>query len=280
MLDFEFKIIEFIQQIRTPIVDEFFKFLNFFDTSYFYFILLPMIWFGYNRKLGIKLFFILMLSFIINEQLKQFFMLPRPCQIEPSVGVICFKSYSFPSNAAQSAILIPLVFINHFKNKWMIFTGLLFFFFLSLSRMYLGVHFLSDIIVGWIIGFLLFFVYLYFFPKIENQIVKKPIISFWIGQFLFLFLLFIPGFRKETFILLGVFLGLYLSFEFDISLKDSKKLNEFLIRSFLAILGVYILHFVSQVNTSFLIKSIVFYLMGFWISFLCPFIYKKIFLKN
>lgn len=283
MFNFEFQIIEFIQKFRTPLLDKFFLFLDFFDTEYFYFILIPVIWIGYSRKLGIRLFFILMLSSLLNGILKNIFMIPRPYVTDPSLGLIQIPGYSFPSGAAQSAVLIPLIFINHFKNKiWPILLGICYFFFISLSRMYLGVHFLSDLIGGWIVGILLFIIYVYIFPKIEGHIVKRPIFSFWIYQALLLLLIFIPGFKNVSFTFLGVFLGLFLSYEFNMFLEDSKKFKEFLIRSSLAVLGVfllYYLYFFLHKKMHFIDFNSISYLMGFWISFLCSFVYKKLFLR-
>ncbi len=284
MFNFEFQIIEFIQKFRTPLLDEFFKFLNFFDTEIFSFILIPVIWIGYNRKLGVKLFFILMISSMVNDQLKNIFMLPRPSHIDPALGIIQLKTYSFPSGAAQNAVLIPLIFINHFKNKkWPIIVGICYFFFISLSRMYLGVHFLSDILVGWLIGFLLFLIYLYIFPKVEAYVTKKPVFSFWVSQGAILFFLFIPGFTRIIFSILGVFLGLFLSFELNMFLDNAKTFKEFFLRSILAILGVFVLYFLYYFlhkKVFFLDLNVISYLMGFWISFLCSFIYKKVFLKT
>lgn len=283
MFNFEFQIIEFIQKFRSPGMDVFFKFWDFFDRDYFYFLLIPIIWIGYNRKLGVRVFFILILSTIINGLLKNLFMEPRPYEIEPSLGLITLNSYSFPSGAAQSAVLIPLIFINHFNNKkWPIFVGIVYFIFLSLSRLYLGVHFLSDIIAGWIVGSLLFLVYLYVFPKIEDHVVKRPVFSFWSYQAILLLLLFIPGSMMFVFSILGVFLGLFLSFEYNVFLDNSKSLKEFLIRSIFSVSGVFILYLLYY----FLHKKVIFldinaisYFMGFWISFLCSFLYKKLFVK-
>jgi membrane-associated phospholipid phosphatase len=284
MFSFELKIIEYIQKFRTPLLDEFFKFVNYFDTDFFYFLLIPVIWIGYNRKLGVKLYFILMISALVNDQLKNIFMVPRPSQIDPSLGLIQLSSYSFPSGAAQSAVLIPLIFINHFKEKkWPIFVGICYFLIISFSRMYLGVHFLSDILAGWIIGFLLFLLYLYVFPKVESHVIKRPIFSFWVYQGTLLILLLLPGTIRIVISILGVFLGLFLSYEFNMFLDNSKNFKDFLIRSLLAILGVfslYFLYYFLHKKILFINNNIITYLMSFWISFLCSFFYKKLFLRS
>ena len=283
MLGFEFKIIEFLQQFRSPLVDQVFLFLNFFDTRLFYLIFIPFMWVGYNYKLGIKIFFILMLSFIINDYLKYLFMYPRPYMLDPQLTVIKLGDYSFPSGAAQAAVLLPLIFISYFKDKkWPIIVGINYFFWISLSRMYLGVHFLSDLIGGWIVGGLLFLFYYYFFPIFEKKIKKHPAYAFWIYQWSILPILFIPRTSAYVFGILGVFLGLYLSRLYKMFLPNSKNFKELFIRTLFALIGVLLIPLflkIMQKKIFFLDINVGLYLGGLWLSFSASYLYKLL-LKN
>ncbi len=282
MYVFQLKIIEFIQQFRTPILDEFFKFLNLFDTGIFYIILFSVIWIGYSYRFGAKVFFILMISMIVNNILKNIFMQPRPYILDPSVGIIHVSSnYGLPSGASQAAILLSLLLIEHFKkNKWSIAIGINYFFWISLSRLYLGVHFLTDIVAGWFIGFALFLVYLYVFPLIEKLIKKYTFNVIWISLIcLFLgFLLF-----KMHLNFFGFVSGMFLSNNFNVFLKDSKTLTEFLKRASFATCGVFLIMFV----VSFVLKkwpafieNANYFFIGFWISFLASYVYRSFFIRS
>jgi membrane-associated phospholipid phosphatase len=281
MYTFQLKIIEFIQQIRSPFADEIFKFLDLFDSRIFYFILIPMIWIGYNYKFGIKLFFIVMLSTIINEFLKNLFHQPRPYILDSSLAVIHISNkYGLPSGAAQSAVLIPLIFINYFKEKkWPIIWGANFFFWISLSRLYLGVHFLTDILAGWAIGFSLFLIYLYLFPLIEKVIKKyNPNYVILICQIPVILLFFIPNVERYVFILSSVMLGIFLSDRYNLFLKNPKNKKDFFIRTGFSVAGIFvisILTYLVRIKIQLFTINISPYLMGLWISILCSYLYKR-----
>lgn len=286
MYTFQLKIIEFIQQIRSPFIDEIFKFLNLFDTPIFYLILFPMLWIGYSYRFGAKVFFILMLSAIVNDFIKNIFMLPRPYILDPNVGIIhVLSNYGMPSGAAQTAVILPLLLIDQFKKrKWPIVLGVNYFFWISLSRLYLGVHFLTDIVVGWFIGFLLFLVYLYGFPLIEKAIKKhKSKNVLFIALVCLIVLSLIPILNIRFFAFLAVFIGIFYSNKYDVFLKDSKKVKEFFKRSIFAILGVFLITLVISLilkSIPSFIEETSYFFMGLWISFFCSYLYKRLFIKQ
>ena len=164
----QLNLIKAIQIFRCPFLDNFFLILNLFDTLYFPFVLIPIIWMGYNWKWGARILYILIVNSILNHFFKSLFMQPRPLQLDPSVGILNLTSYGFPSGAAQSSILYSGIVIKYFKNKkwaWIISINLVFW--IGLSRMYLGIHFLTDILGGYVIGFIVLAIFFYLFPKIE-----------------------------------------------------------------------------------------------------------------
>ncbi|MBN2479146.1 MAG: phosphatase PAP2 family protein [Parachlamydiales bacterium] len=277
----EFEIIETIQKIRCPFFDGFFKFMNFFDLFYFFFILIPLVLVGYNYRLGLKLFFVITLSGIANYFVKLMFMFPRPFEIMPQLTVIMVKGFSFPSGAAQTAIILPGMLIHHFKGKkWTWVVGGIFFFLLSLSRVYLGVHFPRDILLGWFIGILILLVYLYLFPLIEKVLKKmKPINAFVLSQVIFLPTIFLIKDLPFSFFLLPVSLGVYLSYKYGYVLASCTNFFEFIKRSVFAVLGFFLIFFIFKKifpKNFYLIGNILgIYLSGLWLSFFSSYLYKK-----
>lgn len=162
------ELIHFVQQLKHPLFVSLIKFLNFFDRQEFLFVLLPFIWIGLGRRMGIRIFYILILSSSTCNLLKSFFAHPRPFHIDPSLGIIQVSGFSFPSGAAQTAALLAALMLFLWKNKWKWVVAPVYFLMICFSRVYLGVHFLEDILFGTAVGMILFLTYVYLFPKIEN----------------------------------------------------------------------------------------------------------------
>ena len=162
---FDPSFIQSVQSLRTPFLDRFFIFCNFFDTATFAILLILSIGVFVNRKMGIRLAFILILSALVNKALKYTFGMPRPHDIEPALGILTANTPGFPSGAAQNSLLLCGILIKEWSNplKWIV--GPLYVVVISFSRMYLGLHFPIDLIGGFVSGILLLSVYLLFSHK-------------------------------------------------------------------------------------------------------------------
>jgi membrane-associated phospholipid phosphatase len=215
-----------IQQIRNPLLDLFFKGLNFFDTGSFFFLLIPAIWFGFSWRAGIRLFTIILLQTFTIQSLKDFFAIPRPFIEIPSLGVIQVSGYSLPSGGAASAFLFSALFITYSKSKYKWPLALSFFLLLSFSRLYLGVHYLQDVLLGWVIGFFFSFVFIFVFPLIEKLLEKASLpLLFTLSQVIPLTLTLLhpsPFILNLNTIALGLGIGTFLTCYFKLSLSTPK----------------------------------------------------------
>lgn len=188
--------------LRGPITDPFFIFWNSLDSAWFILLLVAVIMYLFNRKEGISLLLIFIISGALNIVLKQLFHTPRPCQIDPSVGMMCFKTFGFPSGAAQTGALVAGIALAKCRPIWLKIAGVLFGLTLCFSRIYLGVHFFTDVLAGIAVGVGLLFIYLKLFPLIENHYAK---FAFFLSA---LFLLGGKGMLSHMSLALGVGLGL------------------------------------------------------------------------
>jgi membrane-associated phospholipid phosphatase len=140
---------------------------TFLGNEEFYLLVLPVILWCVDVGLGIRIGLILLFSSVSNSLLKAAFGLPRPFWLSTEIKALASGStYGLPSGHSQTALVLWGRVAAWFGNKW----GYLIFGFLilmiSLSRILLGVHFPSDVLVGWLIGGVL----LLLFIKLDDQI--------------------------------------------------------------------------------------------------------------
>lgn len=196
--DLQMKWIQDLQHaLRSPLVDWFFIGWNYFDTLPFVMVVIVSVWTLIDRKIGIKMFYIFVLSGVLNKFLKGVFGMPRPCQVDPSVAVwLCYPNFGFPSGAGQSAMLYIGLLLIECKRKIYWLWGILFALVLCFSRIYLGLHFFIDILGGLAVGAVLTLIYWKVFPLLEKHwkwaifvfpflllpmIHKSTLIFFWIS---------------------------------------------------------------------------------------------------
>jgi membrane-associated phospholipid phosphatase len=119
----------------------------------FYVLFLLVIYWCVNASLGIRIGLLLFFSGAINHLFKVAFHGPRPYWYDPRVRPLSVETtFGVPSGHAQNAVVLWGVIASKLRMKWAWAGAITLIFFISLSRLYLGVHFPSDVLVGWFLG--------------------------------------------------------------------------------------------------------------------------------
>jgi membrane-associated phospholipid phosphatase len=121
-----------------------------------YIILLPLIYWCIDEKKCLRLGMMALISFWLNITLKFALNQPRPFfeGYDPSVGMIGERMGGFPSCHAQNSLVMFFIIASWWKQKRLYTAAIAAFLCLLIgfSRIYLGVHFPTDVLGGWIIG--------------------------------------------------------------------------------------------------------------------------------
>lgn len=170
-----------VQAWSHPILDVFFLAVTSLgDSSFFMLALAYLFWCG-DLRTAIRLASIFLLSTVGIYFLKDYFALPRP----DSAVVRNFQlgveiSESFPSgHAAGSAVFWGYVAYLS-RKRWVCAACVLLIALVSFSRIYLGVHFLRDVLGGIALGALVLALALLFFNYRDRHPVRFPSWLLWL----------------------------------------------------------------------------------------------------
>lgn len=168
----------FNHSLSSGILDSFFLLITNVRNWYLaYVILLGIAFFkgGTKGKLaaaGVILLIIFCDQFNHNV-LKEIFERLRPCKSLDNIitPAGCGGTFSFPSNHAFNNFAAATFFFLLYKNlKWILFTSAVL---ISVSRIYLGLHYPSDVFTGAMLGMLSGYIFAVLVIRINNYITEK-----------------------------------------------------------------------------------------------------------
>ncbi len=136
------------------------KFFTYLGYPQAYMIIVALIYWSIDRKLGLRLAIFLPLVASLNSILKQAFHAPRPYWLDPGIKAIHVSNgFGMPSGHAQAS-MVWIYAGALLKRKWFWVTAVTIVFMIGLSRIYLGVHFPSQVFFGWLIGVFVLIVFI------------------------------------------------------------------------------------------------------------------------
>lgn len=155
-MSWEFQLLYALQKIHNPILDAIMKGVTLLGDGGLIWIVLALvfiIFFKKYRGMGIQMAAAMLLTVIIgNLILKNLVARSRPCWLDPDVQLLVKnpKDYSFPSGHSMNGFTAALIiFLN--ERKMGIF-ALIAAALIAFSRLYLFVHFPTDVLGGMLIG--------------------------------------------------------------------------------------------------------------------------------
>ena len=169
MFVFELEILKWLEGLRTSFLNVLFESITVLGEETLIILLVVALWFAVDKKLAQQVFFVTATSLSVNGIIKNFAQVPRPF----TKGISCVRvdtatGYSFPSGHTQGFATWSSFFAIKVKKIWLsVLVGVLITL-VAVSRLYLGAHYPSDVIVAVVLGVSLSAFGNYLFVKVKD----------------------------------------------------------------------------------------------------------------
>jgi len=272
----------FFRDIGTPLLDVFFKVITNVGSEPAYIFFALLIFWCFNKKTGIRAMYVIFFSAYITILAKNLFGMPRP---PAYLHKVTENDFGFPSGHAQISSSFWGYLGLQSKGTHIIIAGAIAILLVSLSRIYLGVHYPGDVVGGIIFGLSVAFISYNMQTGILNIFNKQSLnLKFLIALFLPVILVLIASLQENHMkeqIELGILMVSvgtgYLLEEEKIRFHDAKNKKQAVNRAFVGILilgTVYLISFILLlVDPVFLYVK--YAALGFSSVFIVPWVFAK-----
>ncbi len=143
-------VIIWVQQVSSPFFDTLFQGITMLGEEFFYIAALTLVYWCIDKRYGAQLSYVFFLSAVSNQVLKVTFAVDRPIGAE---GVRTLREhtaggYAFPSGHTQNTATFWYFLMSTLRRKWLTVLGTVIIILMAVSRLYLGVHWPTDVIGG------------------------------------------------------------------------------------------------------------------------------------
>lgn len=224
--NWEVALIEWLQNFASPLLVSIVSSFSIFGEELLIIGVLGFFYWSYDKKLGRHLGTTLLVALMIAPMIKNIVVRRRP--YFDNEGIRCLRpvkkgaelydiaahGYSFPSMHSINAITLYSGLAIHFKKKIGYFFAAILVFMVGFSRVFVGVHYPTDVLAGWGIGILIIWLIPIVQRKINNSLIFAIVLA----------ILALPGWfyctSDDFYTVYGIMCGMMLGFWFE-----EKKVN-------------------------------------------------------
>ncbi|MBQ9606672.1 MAG: phosphatase PAP2 family protein [Lachnospiraceae bacterium] len=210
-----------------------------------------IVMFCWKKEVGQKLALIVACVNMWLPMIKSVVLRPRPfmkypdrvkplvVDAEGAAKDVAAQGYSFPSmhSASIPAVYFPLAY--EAKKKWLWILAAVLTVLVGISRPIAGMHYPTDVLAGWILGFAVIGIFAFLDRYIQNE---------WL-YYLILFVSGLPGFffvrTNDYFTAMGCLIGAVAAIYFErkyVNFQETKKISAMILR----VIGAVIVYFVAN----------------------------------
>lgn len=287
MFSIELTFLKWLESLRTDFLNTLVQGITILGEETLMILLVVTLWFAVNKKLAQKVLFITVSSLTVNGIIKNIAKIPRPF----TKGISCVRmdtatGYAFPSGHTQGLATWTTVFAFKYKKLWLsLLTGGVILL-VGFSRLYLGAHYPSDVIVGITLGVGIAIIGSILFDKIQDtkKLYLTTLLIF--SPFIVYFLFNPEPLFADVYKTFGMLGGLTLvsfleekSTELSYDVVWWKKLLRVVIGIVFAYAlkeGIKAINVFETLQISLLIDSLRYFVIVLAVGFVCPLFFKKI----
>jgi undecaprenyl-diphosphatase len=161
-LHFSMQFMQFLADHRTPLLTNVFLFFTFIGEINGYILIATLIYVAFDKRLAVRLSVIVLLSMSLNHILKMIIKNPRPFirertymqkwAVSADYARELATEYSTPSGHAMGCSTFYAYLYASVESRALRIVCVMLILLIGLSRPYLGVHYLEDVLSGWVVG--------------------------------------------------------------------------------------------------------------------------------
>lgn len=151
VLQWGLTLIQALQADRNEALDAFFRAITQLGGVGHVFII-PFVLWSLSYRAGLRLLIALLLSLLINFGAKDIGAQPRPFDLDPAIGPDREVGPGLPSGHAQHTLVEWGMIAAWVGQRWFTVLATTLILLIAFSRLWLGVHFPTDILGGWLLG--------------------------------------------------------------------------------------------------------------------------------
>lgn len=280
MFNIDMLFLEWMISLEGSVLTAFFKLVSIIANETLYLIVISISYWCVSKRKAFHMIVMLCFSGYIGIVIKEFMKIPRPYTYDgiQSLYEKSAASYSFPSTHVQLATTFWGSFMILCKKRIVWIIGIVFIILVAISRLYLRVHWLSDII-----GAVLFSVIVvYLYTKVTMELSDRKFILLQRIILAVSLIMYVMTSQVDNLKLLGVLTGSTIGIMLGNHFINMNESNDFKMQVVKTVLGLSILLVVQL-----LLKKVIpdmyylrYVLTGFTITFLCPFMFHMLRIKN
>ncbi len=202
------QIIEFLQSFSNPVLDWFFRIITEAGDVTFFIVLGATVYWSVDKKFAFKMMVTFIFSAFVNGVIKNYTNKLRPYEEGAEPILQETTGSSMPSGHSQNfAVLSSFMIKEFYPVKWVRYLFISLAVLVPLSRLYLGQHYLEDVLVGLVLGAGFGVLGLYVFSKFDG---KEGLISLGLIPIFIILMIIIQD--EQLYVVGGAYIGLSLGY--------------------------------------------------------------------